>query len=722
MSTQTRISNSKNNQSKIIQPTGFFEQFYDAISSWSIFGKLNALPIKKRLMVFFLLISIIPVSVLGIISYLSFKKAINQKISIYSSELVNQTALNVGIKMDSYEMIPLQLGNRQDLHNRISEFVRATSGYDRFVKGKEVTSIFDNIRNEHKSIYSIMLLNSRSKELDLYTGGSTKGGLQKEFRESMSYQDALKGDKKLLWRHELQDEKTGKSYLTLAKRAFDQDGRLLGQYVIVIPEEEFDKTINSTLNNYESGKRNYSIVVDENGKIVSSPIKDDLNRDIFTMISDASKLRGMVGGFALKCSFKTKFKGKSVLVYGVPVSGKNWYVLSIAPTDYLYQSANQVGMITVLLIGFFGLIAIFSAIIVTYGISTPLNQMVEMMKQAENGDFRGRISITARDEFGNLAASYNTMMEKNGRLLSEIKGAIATVMQRSSVLTENSTQSAESATAVSEAMGQISEGTIYQAKEAEECAKKMSEFSQQIDLVVIKASEVERITDFTKDLSFQSKQVINTLTQKVSETGQITKSIIEGINNLSNSTDDVQRITDIISEIAQQANILALNTAVEAARLGNQSFSSVAEGINKLAGQSQLAVNSINNLMQALISRIQEYSHIAMLANQGIDEQLISISGAQSSFDDILNATDNVIHRIYDVNRMIMQMNAIKNESMQSIVNIYSVCEETAAAAQEVYASSEQEMNVANQIKVLSGELNNLAKRLVETVSQFRNC
>ena len=717
VSTQTRV-----NQSKVTRTASFSERFCEKVSTWSVFEKLNGLPIKKRLMVFFLLISLVPVSVLGIISYFTFKKAINEKISIYSSELVNQTALNVSIMMDSFETIPVQLGNRQDLHNQISEFIRANSGYDRYVKGKKVTSFFDDVRNEHKSIYSIILLNSKDKDLDLFGGGLEKGGFLKDFRESMSYQEALKGDKKLFWHHELRDEKTGAYYITLAKRAYDQAGKFLGEYVVVIPEAEFEKTINSTLSNTSDVKRNYAIIVDEKGKIVSSPIKSDINRDIFTMLNDESKLRGMVGGFSPKCSVKTKFKGKSVLIYGVPVKNKNWYVLSIAPTAYLYQSANQVGMVSLMLIVLFGVAAIFGAVIITFGISHPLNQMVAMMKQAENGDFRGRISISARDEFGNLANSYNNMMEKMGRLLSEIKGAIATVMQRSSVLSENSVQSAESATAVSEAMGQISEGTIYQAKEAEQCAKKMSELSQQIDSIVVRASEAERITDFTKDLSLKSKEVVNILTRKVSETGQITKTIIEGINGLSTSTEDIKKITDIISDIAQQANVLALNTAVEAARLGNQSFTSVAEGINKLAGQSQLAVNSINTLMQSLMNKIQEYTHTAVIANQGIDEQLISINGAQRSFDDILSATDNVIQRIYDVNRMIMQMNSIKNESMQSIVNIYSVCEETAAAAEEVYASSEQEMMVANQIKVLSGELNNLSKRLVETVSQFRNC
>jgi methyl-accepting chemotaxis protein len=240
--------------------------------------------------------------------------------------------------------------------------------------------------------------------------------------------------------------------------------------------------------------------------------------------------------------------------------------------------------------------------------------------------------------------------------------------------------------------------------------------------VVNKAGEVEQISGFARELSEKSNNAVQQLIIKTKETDQITQAILNDILDLDNSADEIREITETITGIAEQTNLLGLNASIEAARAGEmgQGFAVVSEEVNKLAIQSRDAAKTINNILQTIQTKTQTSRKTAEQAHQIIDDQRFAVKSAQDAFTEISTATGDIIARIIFMNNIINNINNNKEHTVQSIISISAISEQTAASAQEVSASSEEQTALSEQVRMLAKELHKKADELAETIAKFQ--
>lgn len=186
------------------------------------------------------------------------------------------------------------------------------------------------------------------------------------------------------------------------------------------------------------------------------------------------------------------------------------------------------------------------------------------------------------------------------------------------------------------------------------------------------------------------------------------------------SLEQIRGITGVITNITEQTNLLALNASIEAARAGEagRGFAVVATEINKLANQSRESARTIEQILNQVETLILNSTANADQAHQIVEEQRMAVDLTSNTFDQIGSTLDAIIDLNSQLYILIRQIDEFKTETLQSIFNISSISEESAAACEEVSAITEEQSGFTSQIKNLASKLNDLAGELIK-ISQI---
>lgn len=413
--------------------------------------------------------------------------------------------------------------------------------------------------------------------------------------------------------------------------------------------------------------------------------------------------------------------GYPVVISYAPLVYPDWAVLVELPVSEAYEQVTVALIISLLILVFSFILAGLAGSYISGRITKPLVYLRDATKTISAGNLNTRIDIKSENEIGELALNFNLMVASLGNLIINTKQTIQLLLEQSAALKDGSNQSVQTSEAIALAMQQISQGTTEQTIETEKTANQMNQLAKEIDFVVNNASVVETITSHAKELSLKSKEAIHLLTEKATENEKIAAMLAKNINEFIISMEKIQNVTVMIAEITEQTNLLALNAAIEAARAGEagRGFAIVAEEMNKLAGQSRDAARTINDMIIGIHDQTVASATSSDQAHLIVKEQMNSILSARDAFDEIVTAMDGIIERNIEMIKAIRKMNDYKEITVNSIMTISSISEETAASSEEVLASTEEQTALAEQIRDLADRMHALAENLVAITDSF---
>jgi methyl-accepting chemotaxis protein len=691
-----------------------------------LFGSLmKNVSIKNKLLFFFLLISLGPILIIGSIVYTSSRVMINNKITDYSINTMTKTAQHLELVTKKYEEITYQMIASEEANKLLIDYV-STEGFAQVIARRDLERYFNRLiySDSASNIFGIIFSSINGQEISLGVGLSNE--FKTSFKESTINETVYKAEGGVVWFPPVMASVVAGDHQIIMGRTIKnpKNGKVLGNAFLIIKEETFDQVLNDRDLGKISESRikgSYTLLVDKNGQIISSPLKHDINGNIFEMLKKKDYLRDLINGKDLKPGFRDVINGKSTYITFKQFPKTEWYLLEMSPTSYLYYETRRIGLIILLLGVLSGLISVIISLYVSYTISNSLENVVLAMGKAEDGDLTARIKIETADELGMLGNSFNNMIKNIGKLIMDVKRAIDAVQDRSVNMEQNSEQSAMVAETVASAMEEISRGTMEQTTESENTSKLMSDLAILIDDIVGKVGEIETITGSTKSLSYNAQGAVELLIEKTKVADKITHNIVSNIDELNNSAQQISGITEAITNIAEQTNLLALNAAIEAARAGEagRGFAVVADEVNKLATQTEDAVKVINNILKNIASKTQSSKSTVEQIYQVAEEQSSAVTLTQKAFGQIISAMDNVVKRMSEMTGNFRTINQFKDQTANSIINISAISEETAASAEEVTASSEEQAGIAEKVKQVAEELHSMAEQLVGAIAQF---
>ncbi len=467
----------------------------------------------------------------------------------------------------------------------------------------------------------------------------------------------------------------------------------------------------------------------------------------------------------------------------MPLKDKKGVIIGmfeIAISDVQAQNAVHSG-VYVKIFMLCGLI-ILAIVIVSYVFATKVsgrvNQMVNTMGLAETGDLTRTAEVNTADEIGDLAKSFNKMIDNIRRLIDEVSKTGEVVFHTSKELADNAEQATRATKQVAQAMSEmaasnneeqtriqeasefisrldesirnISNGAQAQANSVKETADIMDKMANSIDEVSGLAQELQAVTVQTTDVANQGKQAVE---ETMREMERIKNSVFETagrIQALGEQSNQIGQIIQVIDDIAEQTNLLALNAAIEAARAGEhgKGFAVVADEVRKLAERSGKATKEIADLittiqegtdkavqaMQKDTKEVEIGFKLAQDASQALvniismiekaAEQIRIISSATEQMSSNSSMTVKSVESVAEITTQSLastkEMTSNSERFVMSVQAIFQLAEQSAASAQGVSESAKQLTVSSEDVAAFANELADLSEKLKNSISFFK--
>ncbi|MEC1739892.1 methyl-accepting chemotaxis protein [Schinkia azotoformans] len=653
------------------------------------FSKFNT--IRKKLILAFSIILIIPALSIGIFAYSTAKNAVEHEIMDGIDENIN--LLNISIN----NAIEPKLQNIDVFYQEI------TSDLYQGESSPELRRKFSGFVKLHPEIQSV------------YIGTTTGLFIREPYMKMPDGYDPRARD----WYKVSMEKKgetvisppyvsasTGKMVVTISRVSKDNSG-VIGIDILL-------DSIQDITNQVKIGDKGYAALLDRDRKYIAHPTLNwgtEAKESFFDMVYSQEK-----------GSFSYNYEGKEKKMSYVTNDLTGWKIVGTFYSEEINDAAAPIFKNTVLVI----VLALIVGSVIIYFIVRSIIKPIRMLKEqaitVSNGDLTEIIEINTKDEIGDLAHAFNDMAHKLREVIQQINTSAEHVAASSEQLQATSEQATRATEQISAAIQAVASGSETQVASSQQSAKAMEEISSGIQRIAESSSVVKDSINETKSLSEQGYQSLQAAIHQMDSIEKGTKATTVAIRKLSERSKEISNIIDIITNIAEQTNLLSLNAAIEAARAGEhgKGFSVVADEVRKLAEQSRTSANQI----VALIEEIQTDTEIANKEMDGnskeVDLGKTVIQKTREAFNLVMNAVRQVDVQIQEVSATTVQISANTEEVTVSVEELAHIAKAASDESQNVAASSEEQLASMEEISASSEALSKLAQDLQELVSKFK--
>lgn len=360
--------------------------------------------------------------------------------------------------------------------------------------------------------------------------------------------------------------------------------------------------------------------------------------------------------------------------------------------------------------------------IIARTVAIPLRQIETAMVRAEEGDLTRKVELRHRDEIGRLGDSLNNMMNRIAELIGKARGLAFNVKQASDQLASSVEQSNNLMQGLTMKTQNLFDIANDQKEAAEKTMAVITEMSTGIQQVAENAQTVAAASTNAATLAKDGEEQIGRAIEQMKEINRVAVETGKVVRSLGEKSLQIGQITEVITDIAEQTNLLALNAAIEAARAGEhgRGFAVVADEVRKLAEDSQEAARKI----AALIGDIQKEAEAAVrVMNEGAKEAqtgAVAMDRAADAFTSIIKAIREVVDQIQEVSAAAQQMSAGTEEAMKSVEAVTSRVKETADAVGDINAMAQEQMAGLEEINAAAERLREMVYDLEQAIEYFK--
>lgn len=376
------------------------------------------------------------------------------------------------------------------------------------------------------------------------------------------------------------------------------------------------------------------------------------------------------------------------------IPGRTWVLLAYKPYAEVYELADRLHsiMLGINVVTFAFVLIVL--IVITSFLLKDITKILNVCNVLRTLDLRNRENLKeycGKSETGKISASVLELAESLAGVLSDVRQSETSLSNNVEAVKAYISNTEELTQKIVVSMSEISQGASDQAEDILVAAEEVSKIS---DLIEENNVSLANLKDGSAEMELTSQnaiEILNSLSQ-MSETTEAAISLINEKMDMTNkATEEIAVATDLITNIASQTNLLAINASIEAARAGDsgRGFAVVAEEIKMLSDQSEQSASKIRDIISSLISTVEEANEAVKNVSNIITRQNKDIEDTEKAFSRVMSCVKKSEQQVEEISNKNDVLGEAKDTITELITNLSAIAQENAAMSCESNLSME---------------------------------
>lgn len=339
-------------------------------------------------------------------------------------------------------------------------------------------------------------------------------------------------------------------------------------------------------------------------------------------------------------------------------------------------------------------LSIVLGLIITRSVNSGVRELAVTAKKLANGELTARVNWNSTDELGDVGRAFNQMATEFSSLISQVR-------QSADQVASAAAMQASTAEKVSAISGNQTQQAAIAASSIDNLNSAVKEIAQKTDDVVTSANDASA-------MAAEGQQVVNKAVQGIQQVAITVKESAQLMAALGKRSDQIGQIVNVIKDIAEQTNLLALNAAIEAARAGEQGrgFAVVADEVRKLAERTATATSEISTMISAIQSETGNAVTTMEKGSSQVSDGVALANQAGQSLQNINSSVKRVVEMIEQISESTRSQSETTNEITKRVEHIAEMAQENTSSVDETTHASH--------------DLQKLSSHLQQVVSRFK--
>ena len=373
------------------------------------------------------------------------------------------------------------------------------------------------------------------------------------------------------------------------------------------------------------------------------------------------------------------------------------------------------------------IVVVFSllGIVIVSQIVKKIHGSIKVIEEVSEGNLTVTVAETdlhAKDEVGDVLRSVHKLQTKLSSIVGDINLICEKVNDATNSLNEQAELSATHLSQIDIAVDEIAQGATTQAQETQETTENVIVMGDMIEKNNI---QIENLNTITEDMNKTGENAIGTL-KELEEINVNSKDAMEVIYNQTNTTNEsamkIQEAINLITDIAEETNLLSLNASIEAARAGEQGrgFAVVAGQIQKLAEQSNEAARKIEEIVSSLLSDSDKAVATMNEVRKIMGEQSEKVDKTSEMFRQLKAGVDQSVTSVNVIADSTKEIDKTRVSVVDSAQSLTSIAQENAASTEQTSAAVSELSEIVQEISRDAKNLEEIAQRLHSEFQFFK--
>lgn len=649
--------------------------------------------LRNKLIISFLSILLIPSILIGVISYLSSTSNIEQN-------LIDSAQKNVDIVRQTVDQfITSQMENVDYLSNSI-----VTNDIDN--NHDDMTrEILDTIQNSKDNVFEQTYVGTETGEF-MNSPTSFKNPPDYDPRERPWYKAAMESKGTVIATDPYVSQSSGEVVVTLAKTTSDNNG-------VVAVNLELG-SLSDIVSSVTIGNEGYLFLLDGTKHFITHPTSEagsEATEEFFDKMYESETGQ-----------FTYDYEGDQKQLAFSTSETTGWKIAGTMVNEEIKDAVSPIlhtiiiVLITSIVIG--GIVIL----LIIRSIANPIKQLVIASDQISQGDLSVTVDLGKKDELGILAQAFNRMKENLNEVILQVQdksNSLAASAEQLNASTEQNTTATEQ---ISSSVQEVAANMDNQNNRISHSATLAEDMAQSISLISSGASEVSHTANDTMSAVQEGNKALNTTITQMESIKQNTHELSSNIQGLGNLSQEISNIVDVITDIADQTNLLALNAAIEAARAGEhgKGFAVVADEVRNLAEESSRSAEQIKEMISTIQAETTNTVRSMKTATEEVEKGIDIANDAGASFNTITGYVDAITKQVVQVTTKIQEISNGTKHFTQTFQEVAVIGEAISDETQNVSASTQQQLASMEEISNSASSLTTVAEELQQLVEGFK--